>query len=82
MFLMRKERNVNTPKHISNEAPPSLPQAKLERDLSLERLIFFSDAVFAIAITLLALDIRLALLPPNATDAQVFSTLTFTATLF
>ena len=73
---------MNTPKHISNEVPPSLPQAKLERDLSLERLIFFSDAVFAIAITLLALDIRLALLPPNATDAQVFSTLTFTATLF
>jgi len=75
MFLMRKERNVNTPKHISNEAPPSLPQAKLERDLSLERLIFFSDAVFAIAITLLALDIRLALLPPNATDAQVLNQL-------
>jgi uncharacterized membrane protein len=66
---------VNTPKRISNEASASLPEAKPERDLALERLIFFSDAVFAIAITLLALDIRLPALPPNATDAQVLNQL-------
>ena len=66
---------MNTPKRISNEASPSLSQAKPERDLALERLMFFSDAVFAIAITLLALDIRLPTLPPNATDAQVLNQL-------
>jgi len=44
-------------------------------DLGLERLIFFSDAVFAIAITLLALDIRLPAGSEMFSDAQLLAAL-------
>ncbi len=45
-------------------------------DLGLERLIFFSDAVFAIVITLLALDIRLPAIAQQLNDADVVNNLT------
>jgi TMEM175 potassium channel family protein len=58
------------------ESKPELGDGSDNRTkLGLERLIFFSDAVFAIAITLLALEIRLPAGEKTYSDAELLSLL-------
>ena len=54
-----------------------LEQYAMSKDrLGLERLVFFSDAVFAIAITILVLDIRLPSGADSASSRELFQALT------
>jgi uncharacterized membrane protein len=64
-------------KKLKATVPVELNQDASERNrLGLERLIFFSDAVFAIAITILVLDIRLPAGADSANDRQLLILLT------
>jgi uncharacterized membrane protein len=51
------------------------PHSALEKEFELERLILFSDAVFAIAITLLIIDIKFPELPAKRAEANTLELL-------
>ena len=50
---------------------PARSKVSPEEQLGLERILFFSDAVMAIAITLLALDIRVPQIDPGAASTEL-----------
>ncbi len=65
-------KKATKPIPLASENKPNFSE---QDHLGLERLIFFSDAVFAIAITLLALDIRLPSLGEQPTNGQLLQAL-------
>jgi uncharacterized membrane protein len=58
------------------------PASELEREFELERMIFFSDAIFAIAITLMVIDVKWPEIPESVKGVDILRMLNPTIVQF
>src|SRR6478736_4636359 len=60
---------------MSNNSEFEISKDEIKKEFQIERMILFSDAVFAIAITLMAIEIKVPLIEHDVTDKALLHAL-------